>query len=159
MFIIDPITKEDAGTELKVVLLQIERKMGFIPPHFALFASIDLEGMEAFLLENMFFMTHERIDADLMPYLRLEIAKKECRNYCIAFNEKLLDRMQHPQLDEKQTALQSAILKAIYDGKAFNADDIAVLEAIGFEHIDFFRLLRYCTNFIGLSRMIETYLK
>lgn len=159
MFIIDPIKIEEADGALKIVLTKIERRLGYIPPHFELFASIDLEGMKAFLDENMFFLTHERIDANLMPYLRLEIANRECRNYCINFNEKMLEQMQHPELDEKQKTLLATILKALYEHKAFNADDIAALEALGFEHKDFFRLLRYSANFIGLSKLIEAYLK
>jgi hypothetical protein len=159
MFIIDPIKKEDATGNLKAFLIKLERHMGFIPPHFELFATIDLEGIMAFSQENLFFLNHARIDANLMPYLRLEIAQRECRNYCINFNTVMLDQLGRPQLDAKQTSLKAAVLKAIYESQAFNADDIASLEALGFEHKDFFRLLNYATGFIGKSKMIEAYLK
>jgi hypothetical protein len=159
MFIIDPIKKEDATGKLKTLLMMVEKKLGFIPPHFELFASIDLEGMQAFLKENLALMNHERIDRNLLPYLRLEIANKECRNYCTVFNTNMLERMQHPELDAKQKALMAAVLKAIYDSKTFGAKDIAALEALGFEHKDFFLLLEYATGFMGKSKIIEAYLK
>ncbi len=155
MFIIQP----EQSDEVKALLVAIKRKMGFVPPHFELFAAIDIEKMKNFLEENLFFLEHERINAHLMPYLRLEIAQRECRDYCINFNTAMLERLQYPQLSEKQNAMLSAVLKAMYESKAFGADDIAALEALGFTHKDFFDLLSYATNFMGKSKMIEAYLK
>ena len=159
MFIVDPIKKENATGELKVVLLAIERKMGFIPPHFELFAGIDLEGMKVFLQENIRLMEHERIDRNLLPYLRLEIARRECRNYCIHFNEKMLEQLQHPELDDKQKTMLKTVQKAVYESQSFSAKDIAALEELGFTHKDFFDLFSYATSFMGKSKMIEAYVK
>ena len=93
MFIIEPIKKEDAKGELKLLYRIIERTLGFIPPHFELFASIDAKSMKEFLELNHFTMNHQKIDKDLLPFLRLYIATKECRNYCIGFNTQILQEI------------------------------------------------------------------
>jgi len=46
MFIVDVIKKEDARGELKLLYKMIERSLGFVPPHFELFATIDIEAMK-----------------------------------------------------------------------------------------------------------------
>ena len=52
MFIIDVIKKEDAKGELKLLYSMIERSFGFVPPHFELFATIDMEAMKEFAVYN-----------------------------------------------------------------------------------------------------------
>ena len=96
----------------------IESTLGFVQPHFELFATIDLEAMKEFLEYNRYLMTHEKIDKDLLPYLRLNIAQKECRTYCIDFNTHMLKKMgiedfSNPTLDEKQLVLMQKVLKAM----------------------------------------------
>ena len=164
MFIIEPIKKEDATGELKLLYRMIEKTLGFVPPHFELFATIDLEAMKEFLEYNRYMMTHEKIDLNLLPYLRLEIAQKECRTYCIDFNTHMLNEMgvedfSNPELDDKQLLLMQKVLKAIYESSAFNKTDIDELKALGFVHKDFYDLLTYATNFMAKSKMIEVYLK
>jgi hypothetical protein len=38
----------------------------------------------------MKLQNHERIDANILPFIRLYISQYECRNYCKMFNTKLL---------------------------------------------------------------------
>lgn len=164
MFILNPIKKEDAKGELRVLYKMIEKNMGFIPPHFELFASIDIEAMKEFLDYNMKMINHKRIDSNLLPHLRLDIAQRECRAYCINFNTQILkqkgvEKLENPLLDSRQISLMQKVLKAIYSSKEFNKKDIEELEALGFEHKDFFDLLSYATNFIAKSKMIEVYSK
>ena len=164
MFIMEPIKKEEQDTELKLLYRMIKKSMGFIPPHFELFASIDIEAMKEFLEYNMKMLEHKAIDADLLPYLRLEIATRECRNYCINFNTELLKQrgvkdFKNPAIDAKQIALMQKVLKAIYASSDFTKEDIAELESLGFVHKDFFDLLSYATNFMAKSKMIEVYTK
>jgi len=164
MFIVEPIKKEEATGELKILYKMIEKVIGFIPPHFELFASIDIEDMKDFLNYNVKMMNHQRIDKDILPFLRLDIAKRECRNYCINFNTQILksrgiEDIDVIPLDEKQITLMKKILKAIYRSNEFTQEDIYELEKIGFKHKDFFDLLNYATNFMAKSKMIEVYTK
>jgi len=164
MFIIEPIKKENATGELKLLYKMIEKTLGFVPPHFELFATIDLRAMKEFLEYNHYMMNHENIDKNLLPYLRLEIAQRECRTYCISFNTDMLKKMgvedfSNPELDSKQLELMQKVLKAIYDSSVFGKTDIDELEKLGFVHKDFYDLLAYSTNFMAKSKMIEVYLK
>ncbi|MDF1883960.1 hypothetical protein JHD49_08425 [Sulfurimonas sp. SAG-AH-194-C21] len=161
MFIIDVIKKEDATGELKVLYKMIERSLGFVPLHFELFATIDIEAMKEFAAYNQKVLTHKTIDKNLLPYLRLEISKRECRNYCLAFNTKIVQNMQNENktYDDKQQILLDKVLKAIYETESFTQVDIAELDSVGFSNKDYFDLLSYATNFMAKSKMIEVYTK
>jgi len=158
MFIIDVIKKEDAQGELKLVYKMIERSLGFVPAHFELFATIDIEAMKEFAAYNQKILTHESIDKKLLPFLRLEIAKRECREYCIAFNTAMI-KSQDEGYDVEQKILLEKVLKAIYYAKKFASDDLQELRKHGFSNKDFFDLLSYATNFMAKSKLIEVYTK
>ncbi len=173
MFIVEPVKKEDAEGELKVLYSMIERSLGFVPRHFELFAAMDANGLKEFVEFNRYFMTHEKIDAKLLPYLRLYIANKECRNYCSSFNSALLLNMGEDErvvknieqnldalpFDDKQKTLFIKILKALYETEQFGRGDLDELYEVGFSDKDFFDLLNYITQFMAKSKMIEVYLK
>jgi len=173
MFIIKPIKKEEATGEFKLLYRMIEKQLGFIPPHFEMMATIDIESMKEFLNYNIKMMTHKKIDKTLMPFLRLYIAEKECRSYCTTFNRELLLKQGITQniinnfhedlelipLDESQILLLNKVFKAIYHSKAFNKDDLQELYTKGFSDKDFFDILGYATGFMGKSKMIETYIQ
>jgi len=158
MFIIPVIKKEDAKGELKLLYRMIERSLAFVPPHFELFATIDIEAMKEFTAYNQKMATHENIDKNLLPHLRLAIAKRECRNYCVAFNTKMLEQGKF-DIDEKQELLMSKVLKALSETDKFCSEDLDELKEIGFSDKDFFDLLNYATSFMAKSKMIEIYLK
>jgi len=158
MFIIPVIKKEDAKGELKLLYRMIERSLGFVPPHFELFATVDIEAMREFAAYNQKILTHKNIDKNLLPHLRLAIAKKECRNYCMAFNTTMLEKGKF-EIDDKQTLLMEKVLKSLNETELFGKDDLDELNAVGFLDKDFFDLLNYATNFMAKSKMIEVYLK
>ena len=172
MFIINPITKEEATGELKLLYRMIEKQLGFIPPHFAMMATIDIEAMKEFLNYNVAIMNHPKIDKGLMPFLRLYIARKECRRYCTTFNQELLAKQGIEQkiidgfqddldlipFDKSQKLLLEKVFKAIYDSEAFNRMDLEALYAQDFSDKDLFDILGYATGFMGKSKMIEAYL-
>ena len=158
MFIVDVIKKEDARGELKLIYKMIERSLGFVPPHFELFATIDIQAMKKFAAYNQKMAIHESIDKNLLPHLRLAIAKKECRNYCVSFNTKMLETKEF-EIDERQKLLMSKVLKSLNETELFRRDDIEELKTVGFTDKDFFDLLNYATNFMAKSKMIEVYLK
>lgn len=158
MFIIDVIKKEDAQGELKLLYRMIERSLGFVPPHFELFATIDIEAMKEFAAYNQKMLTHSNIDKNLLPHLRLEIAKRECRTYCVAFNTNMLSQGEY-EIDERQKLLMTKVLKALNESESFGKEDLADLNAVAFSEKDFYDLLSYSTNFMAKSKMIEVYLK
>ena len=157
MFIIPVIKKEDASGELKVLYKMIERSLGFVPPHFELFASIDIEAMKEFAAYNQKMLMHKSIDKKLLPHLRLAIAKRECRTYCIAFNTSMLAKGEF-EVDDKQKLLMEKVLKALNETKTFTQNDLQELKVVGFKDKDFLDILSYSTNFMAKSKMIEVYL-
>ncbi len=158
MFIIDVIKKEDAQGELKLLYKMIERSLGFVPPHFELFATIDIEAMKEFATYNVKMQSHETIDKNVLPHLRLAIAQKECRTYCVGFNTKMLEQGGF-EINERQELLMQKVLKALQNTDEFDAEDISKLKEQGFSNKDLFDLLNYATNFMAKSKMIEVYLK
>ncbi len=114
--------------------------------------------MKEFAAYNQKMATHENIDKNLLPHLRLAIAKRECRNYCVAFNTKILEEGEF-YINEKQKLLMSKILKALSETDNFSSEDLDELKELGFSDKDFFDLLNYATGFMAKSKMIEIYLK
>jgi len=173
MFIIESIKKEDATGELKALYKMIEESSGFVPPHFELFATIDLKAMREFVEYSQYIMKHEKIDSNLLPYLRLYIANKECRSYCTNFNTQMLLKMgadaklvgniteeiDNIPFSDEQKSLLSKVFKALYTPEAFAKNDLEKLYAFGFTDKDFFDLLSYASNFISKSKIIEVYLR
>ena len=158
MFIVDVIKKEEAKGELKLLYKMIERSLGFVPPHFELFATIDMEAMKEFAAYNVKMQSHEHIDKNLLPHLRLAIAQKECRTYCVGFNTAMLTNNNF-EINARQELLMQKVLKALQDTENFDEKDINELEEQGFSDKCFFDLLNYATNFMAKSKMIEVYLK
>jgi hypothetical protein len=161
MFIIKTIKKVDADDELKKLYAFIEKNLGFLPPHFELFATLDAEALKEFLKKNLYFTKHKKVDAEIFPYLRLYIAKREGREYCIKLNTKLIlskgmdvDTL---DFDFKQKLLLKKVLKAIYEAKEFSKDDMKELYSVGFCDKDFFEVLDYATSFMAKSKMIEIF--
>ncbi|HIP19899.1 MAG TPA: hypothetical protein EYG70_02105 [Sulfurimonas sp.] len=159
MFIVDVIKKEDAAGELKLVYKIIERSLGFIPPHFELFATLDLESMKEFMAYNQKIVLEENISKFFLAKLRLEIANRECRKYCIAFNTKIVQKNSHEVLSHKQELLLKKVLKAIYETEIFDTQDISDLKKEGIDEKNHYTLLSYAANFISKSKLIEVYLK
>ncbi len=173
MFIVKSIKAEEATGELKLIYKKIQKTLGFIPPHFELFATIDSKSLMDFIEYNLYFKTHPNINEKILPFLRLCIAQKECRKYCVNFNTKLLEttgidkeiltdiysNILKLPFDTKQNLLLSKVIFAIYNANSFSSDDLKELYEVGFSDRDFYELLSYATNFMAKSKMIEVYVK
>lgn len=173
MFLVQPIKPEDATGELKLFYKQIEKAMGYIPPHFEVFATIDFPSMQAFTQLNIYMMTHLKIKRELLPFLRLHIAKKECRGYCTNFNTQILmkmgidkeiindleNRLDDIPFEADQKTLLRKVLKALEEPQSFGETDLKELYELGFSDKDFFDLLNYACEFTAKSKMIEVYLR
>lgn len=61
MFIIKPISVDEATGELKLLYKKIQKTLGFVPPHFELFAILDPKSLHAFIEYNLYFAKHPNI--------------------------------------------------------------------------------------------------
>jgi len=173
MFIVDTVKSHEATGELKFLYKMIQKIFGFVPPHFELLATIDLAAMKEFMAYNHTMMTHLLINKNLLPYLRLYIASKESRKYCLDFNTHILlnmganeqlvshlvEKIEEIPFDDAQKCLLLAVLKALYNSKDFGKNDLDALHVKGWSDKDFFDLVRYATNFMSNSKLIEIYMK
>ncbi|WP_457744029.1 hypothetical protein [Sulfurimonas sp.] len=173
MFIVNRIKVDEASGELKIIYKKIKKVLGFVPAHFELFATIDSKFLMDFIEYNLYFKNHPNIDEKILPFLRLAIAQKECRKYCINFNTHILQGLKIDSqilndisanilklpFDKKQKLLLSKVIYSIYNVDKFNKNDLEELYNVGFSDKDFYELLSYATNFMAKSKMIEIYLK
>jgi len=173
MFIVEPIRVREATGDLKLIYKKIEKVLEFVPPHFELFATIDSKSLMEFIEYNLSFKNHPKIDETLLPFLRLCIAQKECRNYCISLNTKMLfakgidkkilndiyANIENLPFEKKQKLLFSKVVFAVYNAQEFGSNDLVELYNAGFNDKDFYELLGYATNFMAKSKMIEVYMK
>ncbi len=173
MFIIKPVKVDEATGELKLLYKKIQKTLGFVPPHFELFASIDMQSLKEFIEYNLYFSKHPKINAEILPFLRLCIAQKECRKYCIGFNTKMLilngvnkeilndigSNIKELPFKMEQKILLSKVIYAIYNADKFCSDDLQELYSANFTDKDFYELLSYATNFMAKSKMIEIYMR
>jgi len=173
MFIIKSIPADETTGELKLLYKKIQKTLGFVPPHFELFATLDPKSLSEFVEYNLYFAKHPNIDAGLLPFLRLCIAQKECRSYCVNFNTKMLlgngvkkellnnicKNIKKLPFEAKQILLLSKVLYALYNAQSFGEKDLDELYSVGFSDKDFYELLGYATNFMAKSKMIEIYLR
>ena len=173
MFIVKPTMMDQAIGELKLLYKKIQKTLGFMPPHFELFATLDPKSLSEFVEHNLYFAKHPNIDAQLLPFLRLCIAQKECRSYCVNFNTKILlesgvdkellsdicSNIEKLPFEAKQILLLSKVLYALYNAQSFGEKDLDELYSVGFSNKDFYELLGYATNFMAKSKMIEIYTK
>jgi len=158
MFLVQPVQKEEAEGELKMLYRVVEKNFGFIPAHFELFATLDREGMKEFLSHSERVLQSEKISQHFLALLRLELAKRECREYCIVFNSAIVAKNRE-SLDETQLLIMQKVLKAIYETELFTKRDLEELFSVGFSHKEYFLLLSYATNFMAKSKLIEIYRK
>ena len=173
MFITKTISPQEATGEIKILYRKTERVLGFVPPHFELFATLDPKSLSDFVEHNLYFVKHPHIDAAILPVLRLCLAQKECRNYCVDFNTKLLhangiekslledicNNLDKLPFEKKQILLLSKVIAALEYPDRFDSDDLQELYDAGFNNKDFYELLEYGANFAAKSKMIEVYLQ
>ena len=173
MFIVETIKPEEATGELKLLFRKIKNVFGFIPPHFELFATIDIEGLKSFMEYNVKMMNHLKIIKELLPLLRLSIAQTECRKYCSWLNTQILQELNFPteiianlpqsldelELPQGQIVLLKTVLKALDKSEEFTGENLTPIYENGFSDKDFFDLLYYASDFTAKSKMIEIYLK
>lgn len=173
MFIVKTIKKDEATGKLALLYTKIEETLGFIPPHFELFGTIDADGLKDFISYNLYFTKHEKIDYKLLPFMRLYIATLEKRNYCIKFNSSLLlnmnidnkiisnilEEFDNIKIHSNQKVLFFKVIKALYDNTNFDRNDLNKLYELDFSDKDFFDLLKYASVFLSNSKMIQAYLK
>lgn len=167
MFIYQPtITQEVQNT-----LDQTKKEFGILPPHWELLAALAPKRFQLFLQEITYLLTHPNINIDFFAMLRLYIANQEDFSYCKSFNTKLLltkgydkkslkalkENILDIPLDDRHKLLAKKAVKAMYNPKEFNNNDIEELKAHLWNDNDIYDAIDHAAFLFKFARIIRAY--
>ena len=169
MFIIEP----NLNQEMKILLRGIKQKMGKVPPHWELFASMNPTRFKMFLEEINYLTSHPHINPDFFTLLRYAVATDNGFEYCIHFNKAfLLGKGYTPEqitamegaektlpLDEAHQALFDAAMQALYQPESFTTEVIASLKTQGWNEADIFDAVDHGAFLFRFSKVLKAYSK
>ena len=157
--------------EMKVLLRGVRAKLGHVPPHWELFASITPTRFKMFLEEINYLSAHPNIGKDFFAFLRYTIATDNGFDYCTRFNQQLLLASGYTledlhavegidksvPLDEKHQALFDAALTAVYKPENFTGETIAAQHRIGWSDADIFDAVDHAAFLFKFARILKAY--
>jgi len=169
MFIITP----EPNRQMQIVLRGVRAKLGHVPPHWELFASINPTRFKMFLEEINYLSAHPNIKKAFFAFLRYAIATNNGFDYCIRFNRQYLLKLGYTledlrsvegthkilPLDEKHRTLFDAALTAIYEPENFTAQSIASLHRIGWSDADIFDAVDHAAFLFKFARILRAYIE
>ena len=169
MFIIDT----NPSKEMLPLLKKVERFVGYIPPHFSLFATLNPKRFEMFLNEIFYLTMHKSINPDFFALLRFSFSAKHNFEYCYTFNKKLLLDKNYTKeaveafetnsdnfpLDKKHHALFKGVQKAIDEPKSFTCKDIDALKELGWSDADIYDAIDHGAFLFKFSKVLKAYKK
>ena len=167
MFIIEP----NPNKEMKILLRGIRQKLGQVPPHWELFATINPSRFKMFLEEINYLTSHPHIQSDFFTLLRYTIAVDNGFTYCINLNRawllakgytlEQLHKLEGTQkilpLDERHQALFDAVMKAVYTPEDFTAELTDALKILDWDDADIFDAVDHGAFLFRASKVLKAY--
>jgi len=167
------IVNVEPNREMKVLLRGIKKKIGEVPPHWKVYASINPTRFKMFLEEINYLSTHENIHPDFFALLRYYIASQNSFTYCYNFNQQLLlskgytlDTLKSFEasaqllpLDEKHQKLFLAVLIALNAPINFMEETMHELKNIGWSDADIFDAVDHGAFLFKFSKILKAYTK
>jgi len=168
MFIITP----EPNKQMQILLRGVRAKLGHVPPHWELFASINPARFKMFLEEINYLSAHPNIKKAFFAFLRYAIATDNGFDYCTRFNRQFLlasgytledlqaveGTEKYLPLDGKHQSLFDAALMAIYEPENFTAQTIASLHQIGWSDADIFDAVDHAAFLFKFARILRAYI-
>jgi len=169
MFIIEP----NPNREMKILLRGIKQKLGQIPPHFELFATVSPTRFKMFIEEITYLSTHEHINPDFFTLLRYTVASDNGFVYCIQLNQvfllakgytleqlHLLEGIEKTlPLDERHQSLFDAVMTALYTPENFTVETIDALKILDWSDADIFDAVDHGAFLFRFSKVLKAYMK
>ncbi len=167
MFLYQPtLTKE-----MEIILENIKKELGLVPPHFKLLLSVNPTRFQMFIKEIKYLLNHPSINSDFFAMLRLYIANRENFAYCKSFNTKLLlakgysrdvlkelkEDIENIPLNAKHKLLAQKAIKAIYEPKEFNLCDIQKLKGVSWSDSDIYDAIDHASFLFKNAKIIQSY--
>jgi len=164
------ITNKKLTAEGKVLIRVIKSKMGFVPPHFELFAKLNPKRLKMYLVELEYISNHPNIDADFFTFIRFTIASREGFSYCINLNTKILESRGYSKehlrkvvqnlklpLDSAHQALFSSTIEAMVKPDKFNKESIEKLENLNWSSEDIWDALDHGAFLYKYYKILRAY--
>ena len=169
MFMIGP----NLDREMKILLRSIKQKLGHIPPHFELFATVNPTRFKMFIEEITYLSTQEHINPDFFTLLRYTVAIDNGFAYCIKLNQAFLlskgytleqlhklDATEKTlPLDERHQALFDATMTALYRPEDFTVEVIEALKILEWTDADIFDAVDHGAFLFRFSKVLKAYSK
>jgi len=169
MFMIEP----NPNKEMKILLRGIKRKLGHVPPHFELYATINPTRFKMFIEEISYLSTHVQINPDFFTLLRFTVASDNGFEYCIKLNQAILlakgytlEQLQLLEgtqkmlpLDERHQALFDAVMVALYTPESFTVASINALKILDWTDADIFDAVDHGAFLFRFSKVLKAYSK
>ena len=169
MFIIKP----NPNREMKILFRGIKQRMGSVPPHWELFATINPTRFKMFLEEINYLTTHPHIESDFFTFIRYTVASDNGFIFCVELNKSFLlakgytiEQLEALQgiektlpLDERHQALFDAVLKAIYKPEQFTSEEIKRLKDLEWTDADIFDAVDHGAFLFRFSKILRAYKK
>jgi len=163
----------NVNREMKILLRGIKQKLGQVPPHFELFATINPARFKMFIEEITYLSTHASINPDFFTLLRYTIASDNGFVYCIKLNREFLlakgytlEQLQLLEgtqkmlpLDERHQALFDAVMTALYRPESFTIDVIDALKILDWSDADIFDAVDHGAFLFRFSKVLKAYSK
>jgi len=157
--------------EMKVLLRGIRQKLGQVPPHWELFATINPTRFNIFLEEINYLTSHPHIQSDFFTLLRYTIATDNGFTYCINLNQasllakgytlEQLHELEGTQkilpLDDRHQALFDAVMKAVYTPEDFTVEIINALKILDWNDADIFDAVDHGAFLFRASKVLKAY--
>jgi len=167
------ITDKELTTEGKILIRVIKSKMGFVPPHFELFAKLNPKRLKMYLEELEHISNHPNIDADFFTFIRFVTASKEGFEYCINLNTKILkgrgysdkelkavvNSLVNVPLDNEHKELFIATIEAMQEPNSFTSKRVNELESLGWSSEDIWDALDHGAFLYKYSKILSAYKK
>lgn len=161
------------NTEMKILLRGIKQKLGHVPPHFELFATVNPTRFKMFTKEISYLSTHAHINPDFFTLLRYTVASDNGFTYCINLNRefllakgytleqllKLEGTVKTLPLDERHQALFDAVMLALYTPELFTVESIDALKILGWTDADTFDAVDHGAFLFRFSKVLKAYSK
>jgi len=158
---------------MKILLRGIKQKLGHIPPHFELFATVSPIRFKMFIDEISYLSTHAHINPDFFTLLRYTVASDNGFMYCIELNrefllakgytlgklQKLEGTVKTLPLDEKHQALFDAVMIALYTPELFTVESIEALKILDWTDADIFDAVDHGAFLFRFSKVLKAYSK
>jgi hypothetical protein len=167
------IVNAEPNREMKVLLRSIKKRIGQVPAHWEVYASINPTRFKMFLEEINYLSTHENINPDFFALLRYYVSAHNGFSYCYNFNQKLLlskgytldvlktfeISAQSLPLDEKHQKLFLAVMIALNNPKNFTQEMINELKTVSWSDADILDAIDHGAFLFKFSKILKAYSK